>query len=168
MLHEAVAKVFRDEVSALEVHQLEKYARKNTPVLGLLYDTGIIHEQDFNDALQGPVTRRIHHDYRSIRNTAQVAESLVRPQILAYGIVHGVLTSRQVKGIRFENRGGYRGFCETYRAYDLLDDMRTMMLYPSNRASLEEQIDFLNYSRYKPSIAERIIDTCLRFTFLGW
>ncbi|MEI7718661.1 MAG: hypothetical protein WCI72_02245 [archaeon] len=135
-LTDKIRDVVLQDLSQIDVSELNKYAWENREIVKVLYDARIIDDSAIENALRSAVLKQARQDFNDLASqTSELfpyADSLPNSnrESLAYALAFGVFSDKEIDQIPFDHGDSPESFMSAYLPRDLLPSLRKEYLNP--------------------------------------
>ncbi|MFP4118774.1 MAG: hypothetical protein ACLFTH_01850 [Candidatus Woesearchaeota archaeon] len=137
-------KYFTRKIKKLSFFSFEDFARENHKPLNRLYERNVLRDASLEIALEHTIYLQAEMDYNTIVSKKKYytidAETLLRPECLAFGIYNGSLCVSQINEIKDSFSTSKDQFVKEYLHTDYPVQLKKELLNPS--PSKDYEIDF--------------------------
>ncbi len=123
-----------EEIKGLDMSYLWHYARKNHEILNLLYENGVIKENNNLDLAFGSMAiNTAKKDFSLIIRLGRYsnyADHVYFPECLAYAIQKGAFSRRELKKLKFDHGQNLNSFVKEYYNPNLFNELKEKLLNP--------------------------------------
>jgi hypothetical protein len=140
-LEDSIKELVIKDISSRRTYDLHFYARTNKRVIEFLYNSGIIKNEDLDEALKESVAKTARFDFGLIINKGYWPNHVVSPECLSYAIQHAILSYDDVRRIKFDHGQNASTFCIHYNAERLIPKLREKLLNPPMSYATKSDLD---------------------------
>lgn len=141
LLEDSIKELVVKDIEGRTVYMLDIYARINKRVIGFLYNSGIVKDEDLDNALKKAVANTAKKDFGLILNKGFWPDHVGSPECLSYAIQNAILSHDEVRRIKFDHGQNPRSFCQHYSSDRLIPKLREKLLNPSPAPSFPRDYD---------------------------
>jgi hypothetical protein len=105
---------------------------QNKDIISLLYEQKHLQHNKIEDAIQKSVLKKAEENYRFLSKISHYnfAEDMMSPEYLAYAMIIGNFSRRQIKKIPFRKDNGEWEFQKSYGRLRLIDNLVERLINP--------------------------------------
>jgi hypothetical protein len=125
--------MLQDELKKTALNYLNRsflfFSEENKAVFRALYEQKIIDDQCMDEALEIMVLKHARKEFEVlVKSSSRYADHVGRPEFLAYAIVKGEFTKKEIAKIPFDHRETAESYCQLYGRKNLIENLRKSLL----------------------------------------